>query len=430
MNDLETIYQAFLKSTGISTDTRQLNDGNLFFALKGPNFDANQWVMKALEAGASFAVADDPALKGISKVFFVEDVLVSLQQLASIHRSRMKATVIAITGSNGKTTTKELIYCVLSKKFNTIATKGNLNNHIGVPLTLLSILPETEMAVIEMGANHMGEIRQLCRIAKPDYGLITNIGKAHIEGFGSLTGVINAKSELYSWIDDHGKMLFVDADNELLEGLSQNIHRFTYGESLQSNLYGELVADQPYVHLAWEYGSNQSVAATKLPGAYNRSNLLAAIAVGSFFDVEADDINEAISSYTPSNNRSQLIETKHNKVLMDAYNANPSSMEAAIRNFEKMRGSKAVVIIGDMLELGSISDEEHALILKLLTDLDFEKVILVGPLFGRVYVGDDWLHFENAEQLQQHLKRNPILESDILVKASRGIKLETILPFL
>jgi len=430
MNTIETIYEHFLLSTGVSTDSRQLKPGCMFFALKGPNFDANLLVEKALENGADWAIADDPSFASNQRVFVVEDVLKALQQLAALHRAKMSAKIIAITGSNGKTTTKELVLRVLSSKFNTIATEGNLNNHIGVPLTLLRLKPETEIAVIEMGANHMGEIMQLCRIARPEYGLITNIGKAHLEGFGSFTGVINAKSELYSWIDDHGKLLFVNADNKLLDGLSINIKRFTYGEALYNNLYGELVSDQPFLHVAYEFQEQQAVIGTRMIGAYNTENILAAISIGCYFGVEAEQIVEAITTYIPSNSRSQLIETKTNKVIMDAYNANPVSMAAAITNFDRMRGQKAAVIIGDMLELGASSDEEHAEILKLLTDLDFNQVYLVGPLFERVYAGDDWLHFNDVDALYTFLKKKPIRNSDILIKGSRGIKLEKVLPLL
>ncbi len=430
MNKTEILYTHFLQSTGVSTDTRLLKPGNIFFALKGPNFDANQLVFEALAKGALLAVSDAPEMDGNAQVMVVDDALKALQQLASHHRGLMPATVIGITGSNGKTTTKELVSRVLSEKFKTISTQGNLNNHIGVPLTLLSIKPETEMAVVEMGANHMGEIMQLCRLAKPDYGLITNIGKAHLEGFGSFTGVINAKSELYSWIDDHGKMLFVNVDNELLEGLSMNIPRFTYGESLQSDLYGELVAADPYLHIAWEYQSSQSAVSTRMIGNYNTENILAAMAVGSFFGVDAEHINKAIAAYEPSNNRSQLVQTSSNRVMMDAYNANPVSMAAALKNFASIAGPKAVVIVGDMLELGESSDAEHADILRLITDLEFRNVYLVGPLFERVYAGDDWLHFNHVDQLTAYLKNHLIRHSDVLVKASRGIQLEKVLPLL
>lgn len=430
MNTIESLYKHFLESTGISTDTRTLVEGNIFFALKGPAFNANHLVNEALSKGASLAVADDESLGHVSKVFLVKDSLQTLQQLAAFHRLKMKATVIGITGSNGKTTTKELISRVLSAKYSVVFTQGNLNNHIGVPLTLLTIKPETEMAVIEMGANHMGEIRDLCRIARPEYGIITNIGKAHLEGFGSFTGVINAKSELYSWIDDHGKMLFVNTDNELLDRLSSNISRFTFGSSLHNNLFGELVADDPFLHLAWEYHDFQSVVSSRMIGNYNTENILAAIAIGCYFGVEGSAIDTAIQSYVPSNNRSQLIDTAHNRVVMDAYNANPTSMAAAIQNLDKMASRKTWLIIGDMLELGASADAEHAEILKLIIDLGFKNVALVGPCFERIYSGDDWLMFEKVEALIEHLKKHPIRDADILVKASRGIRLEKVIPFL
>jgi UDP-N-acetylmuramoyl-tripeptide--D-alanyl-D-alanine ligase len=430
MSELHKIYAIYKEFQNISTDSRTINKGDIFFALKGPNFDANKLAVKAIEKGASFAIVDDHTLPDSSQIIKVSDVLETLQQLGALHRSKMNVKVLAITGSNGKTTTKELIAKVLAKKYKIIYTEGNLNNHIGVPLTLLRIKQDTEIAVIEMGANHMGEIRKLCLLARPDYGIITNIGKAHLEGFGSLTGVINAKSEMYSFIDDNEGMLFVNQDNELLNRLSVNIKRFTFGSELSSNLYGELINADPFLHVAWEYKGMQSVTATKIIGTYNAENLFSAIAVGCYFDVSQDDIEDAISNYTPSNSRSQLIETRKNKVIMDAYNANPVSMEAAIRNFEKIRGNKSIVILGDMLELGEESDYEHANILKLLTDLDFEEVILVGPLFERVYGGDDWKIFSEIDSLCRHLEKHPLKNYEILIKGSRGIHLEKVLPLL
>ncbi|PKP53041.1 MAG: UDP-N-acetylmuramoyl-tripeptide--D-alanyl-D-alanine ligase [Bacteroidetes bacterium HGW-Bacteroidetes-1] len=430
MVTIENLYQLYLKNPNCSIDTRSIRQGDLFFALKGPNFDANKLALHAIESGALYAIVDDESLPNDPRIIKVNNVLQTLQQLASLHRSKMKAVVIGITGSNGKTTTKELTAKVLSKKYNTLFTQGNLNNHIGVPLTLLKIKPETEIAVIEMGANHIGEIRQLCMLTHPQYGIITNIGKAHLEGFGSYTGVINAKSELYSYIDDHEGMVFVNSDNELLNRLSVNIRRFTFGSELTNDLFGELVAVDPNLHLAWEYKDMQSVTGTKMIGAYNSENILAAIAFGCYFSVEEHDINDAISSYEPSNSRSQLIMTAKNRIVMDAYNANPVSMEAAIRNFHQMRGTKALLILGDMLELGEESDHEHAMILKLITDLDFEEVIMVGPLFERIYGGDDWLSFKDSEVLGQYLKKNPVRKYDILIKGSRGMQMEKALPFL
>lgn len=426
----EKLYEIFQQCKNVSTDTRTLQPGDLFFALKGPSFNANSLALQAIEKGAVLAVVDDASLPDHPQLLKVENSLRTLQELGKFHREQINATIIGITGSNGKTTTKELIFRVLEQKYQTIATQGNLNNHIGVPLTLLRIKPETEFAVVEMGANHIGEIARLCRLAQPHYGIITNIGKAHLEGFGGLTGVINAKSELYAYIDDYGKMLFVHKDNSLLDQLSARIKRFTFGSGLKNDLFGELISAEPRLNVAWEYQTNQMVTSTRMIGAYNTENILAAIAVGCYFDVPAESISMAIGTYESKNNRSQLIETNNNRVIMDAYNANPVSMEAAIRNFDQLRSGKSVVILGDMLELGSESDHEHAMILKLLTDLDFKNVILVGPLFGNVYGGDDWLLFATSDELIKHLNKIPLKGFDILIKGSRGIQLEKILPLL
>ncbi|NOU47860.1 MAG: UDP-N-acetylmuramoyl-tripeptide--D-alanyl-D-alanine ligase [Bacteroidales bacterium] len=427
---LQQIYSLFKISRSVCTDSRKIRPGDIFFALKGDHFDGNTYAIQAIEHGAVCAVVDDVNLPESDKLIRVDDVLKTLQQIASHHRSIMKATVIGITGSNGKTTTKELLAAVLSTKFKTICTQGNLNNHIGVPLTLLTIDENTEIAVIEMGANHQGEIRSLCLIAQPEIGLITNIGKAHLEGFGGFTGVINAKSELYAYIDDHGGKVFVNIDNQLLNTLSVNMIRQTYGSLINSDLYAEVISVDPFVHLRWEYQNIHSVVQTRLIGEYNAENIMAAIAIGSYFGIEKSKINEAVSTYNPTNLRSQLVQTERNRVIVDAYNANPVSMEAAIRNFFKFMDRKAWIIIGDMLELGKESDYEHAGILKLLTDLDAEMVILVGKNFGEVYGGDDWLHFNDVEALNQHLKKHPISGCDVLLKASRGIGLEKALPFL
>lgn len=427
---LEKVYNRYLEHPEIITDSRQRCQGGLFFALKGENFDGNNFVMQALENGASYAIADADNLPVDNRIIKVDDSLKCLQQLAGLHRHKMKAKVIAITGSNGKTTTKELSAAVLSKKYNIISTRGNLNNHIGVPLTLLRLSEENELAIIEMGANHMGEIRELCQIAKPDYGMITNIGKAHIEGFGSLTGVINAKSELYTYIDDHHGKLFVHLDNQLLDSLSRNTSRFTYGNSTAADVYGEIMVLNPYIHLIWEYQGMQSSLQTNMIGEYNMENIMGAIAMGCFFEVPQEDIEEAIKSYEPSNNRSQLMQTGHNRILLDAYNANPVSMNVAIKSFEQIQNKKPLYILGDMLELGAISGEEHANILKLLTDLDARHVMLVGTEFGKVYAGDDWEWFPDVEALIKRLRKKPVSGFDILIKASRGISLERSVPYL
>lgn len=430
MNTLETLYAAFLKSRSVSIDSRKIEKGCLFFALKGDNTDGNKFAHKALEAGAAFAVVDDPEIPEKEGVIKVENSLATLQELAKMHRRKLNAKIIGITGSNGKTTSKELISRVLEKKYKVSFTQGNLNNHIGVPLSILKITDDTEIAVIEMGANHQGEIAALSRIAQPHYGIITNIGKAHLEGFGGFTGVINGKSELYAYIDDHEGMLFVNTSNPLLAKLSANIHRFTYGEEPNAQLYGELIAADPFLTFVFEHQNRQALVETKMIGNYNFENLLAAATIGSYFKVDQSAIIDALATYHAANSRSQQIETAHNKLIMDAYNANPVSMQAAIKNFDRICGKRSAVILGDMLELGSESDHEHAEILKLLTDLDYKNVFLVGPLFGRVYAGDDWLHFRMVDDLVKHLQENHLRGYDILLKGSRGMQLEKVLSLL
>ncbi len=430
MTKTEELYSLFQQFPVVNTDSRKTIPDSLFFALKGENFDGNQFAIQALENGAAYAVVDDKSLPKDERLILVDNVLLSLQRLAALHRSKMKATVVAITGSNGKTTTKELCAAVLSKKYNTLYTQGNLNNHIGVPLTLLRMRPETEMAVIEMGANHMGEIRRLCQLAAPQYGLITNIGKAHLEGFGSFTGVINAKTELYTYLDDRQGKLFVNLDNPLLDSLSRNTIRFTYGKSTEADVYGELITLNPYIYLIWEHKGMQSSLQTNMIGAYNMENILAAIALGCFFGIGKEEIETAVQDFTPHDNRSQLIETSHNRIIADCYNANPVSMAEAIDNIEKICSNKPVYILGDMLELGAESEAEHAAILKKLTDLDAGQVFLVGREFGKVYQGDDWYWFARVDELIAHLKKNPLRKQEILVKASRGIQLEKLMDWL
>lgn len=426
----EQLYSRFQQHPQVTTDSRKVVPDGLFFALKGENFDGNRFAMQALEKGVAYAIVDDKNLPKNERLILVPDVLLSLQRLAALHRSKMKATVVAITGSNGKTTTKELAAAVLQKKYNTLYTQGNLNNHIGVPLTLLRMRPETEMAVIEMGANHMGEIRRLCQLAAPHFGLITNIGKAHLEGFGSFTGVINAKSELYTYVDDHHGKLFVNQDNQLLETLSQHTTRFTYGKDTKADVYGELITLNPFIYLIWEYKGMQSSLQTKMIGAYNMENILAAIAIGCYFGVEKEEIEAAVQNFTPHDNRSQLIDTGNNRIIADCYNANPVSMAEAIDNIEKICRQKPVYILGDMLELGTESEAEHAAVLKKLTDLDADQVYLVGEEFGKVYQGDDWHWFAHAGDLITHLKKNPISKQEILIKGSRGIQLEMLFDWL
>lgn len=430
MEKIEQIYLEFSKSFKVSTDSRKIEKDVVFFALKGENFDGNDFALQVADSQAACIVADRQSLPDHPKIIKVADSLNALQQLATFHRKKMKAKVIAITGTNGKTTTKELVSAVLSQKFQIINTQGNFNNHIGVPLTLLQISPETEIAVVEMGANHQGEIAALCKIAQPDYGLITNIGKAHLEGFGGFAGVIKTKNELYNYLHDNSKKTFVNCANPLLMQLSQSLDRFTYGNLADADVWGEMLNANPYLSVLFGDVDNKSVIQTNLIGSYNFENVMAAIAVGIFFDVDKSKIIKAISLYHPTNNRSQLIETKNNRLIMDAYNANPISMAAAIKNFREICDSKELLILGDMLELGNESDKEHTEILELLKDLDFKNVCLVGANFQRVNDKNYWKNFLMVDDLCTYLEENQLKGYDVLIKGSRGIKLEKVLPYL
>ena len=424
---IETIYQHFTKAYKVTTDSRKIEQDAVFFALKGDNFDANDFALQVAEEGvASLVVADRKSLPKHERIVIVDDTLMALQDVANYHRRQMKATVLAITGTNGKTTTKELVSAVLSQKHDIIHTMGNLNNHIGVPLTLLSIKPETEIAVVEMGANHPGEIDTLCHIALPDYGLITNIGKAHLEGFGSFEGVIETKTELYRYIKKHGKMVFFNRANPLLWELSGSQPRLSYGNDIDADYVSSPIECNPY--LTVEYRG--TVIKTKLVGTYNFENVAAAIAVGRYFGVEEWQIAKALEAYTPTNSRSQVIDTEHNHIIMDAYNANPTSMQAALRNFAGICGERHLLILGDMRELGTASEEEHRYILELMKDLGFKAACLVGPNFCACNDNADWKTFAKVEDLCQYVESHPVEGKTILVKGSRGIQLEKVLALL
>ena len=427
MNPIETIYQHYQKTYKISTDSRKIEQDAVFFALKGENFDANDFALQVAEQGtASLVVADRKDLPKHERILVVDDTLKTLQNLAAYHRQQMKATVLSITGTNGKTTTKELISAVLAKKYNIIHTMGNLNNHIGVPLTLLSIKPETEIAVVEMGANHPGEIDFLCRIADPDYGLITNIGKAHLEGFGSFEGVIKTKTELYRHIKAHGKAVFVNQGNPLLWEQSEGIESISYGRHCAADTPVAPAKCDPYLGVFWK----KCLIQTHLVGSYNFENVAAAIGVGHYFKVDENDIIEALEQYTPTNSRSQVIETEKNRILMDAYNANPTSMRAALINFANIREEQHLLILGDMRELGSASEEEHRNILALMKELGFKEAFLVGQNFCTYNDNPNWKTFAKVEDLCQYIESHPIEGKHILVKGSRGIQLEKVLPLL
>ena len=420
------IYESFCKAYKISTDSRHIEPAAVFFALKGERFDGNDFALEVAEQGvASLVVADRQSLPDHPRIVKVNDSLEALQALALQHRKTMKdLPVLSITGTNGKTTTKELVSAVLSRKFKLIYTQGNFNNHIGVPLTLLRITPETQFAVVEMGANHPGEIKTLANLACPDYGIITNIGKAHLEGFGSFEGVIKTKNELYDNLKANGKTAFVNADNALLMDLSKDLKRHTYGTANADCLVKPEACD-PYLSVRWE----NMVIQTNLVGSYNFENVAAAIAVGLHFGVDANDIKEALESYQPTNSRSQVIDGK-NHIIMDAYNANPTSMNASINNFRNISGNNALLILGDMRELGDASEQEHKAILKLLKDSGFKQAYLVGPCFSQYNDNPDYLTFAKVEDLVAYLEQHPIEGRTILVKGSRGIQLEKVLPLI
>jgi UDP-N-acetylmuramoyl-tripeptide--D-alanyl-D-alanine ligase len=426
----EALHTAFLHSTGACTDTRKLLPGGMFFALKGPNFNANAIASQALEAGCRYAVVDDPAVAGDERYLVVPDVLRALQELARHHRRTFNIPVVAITGTNGKTTTKELVHAVLSADRPTLATEGNLNNHIGVPLTLLRLKPEHRIAIIEMGANHVGDIRELVEIAEPTHGLITNIGRAHLEGFGSYEGVITAKTEMYDFLRTHKGILFVNADDPLLMEKSVGIKRVTYGSTGGTDVLGIVQpGGTPFLRCSFDHGDDTWCVDTRLIGAYNLPNVLAAACVGLHFHVEPERIVQALDDYTPSNNRSQFSDTGRNQLVLDAYNANPSSMKVALENFAAMRTDRPkLAVLGGMKELGTDSRAEHEAIVKAVKQLGVDAVF-VGPEFAEL-ADIGIITYPDANAALESFKQKPLTGHLILVKGSRGTKLETLVPAL
>ncbi len=429
---INELYSHFQKHPQVCTDTREIKPNSIFFALKGGNFNANNFAEQALNAGCSLAVIDEEKYKKDERFFLVDDVLTTLQQLANHHRKQLSIPIISITGTNGKTTSKELVNAVLSQKYKVQATKGNLNNHIGVPLTLLSITNEHEMAIVEMGANHQGEIAMLCGIAEPDFGMITNIGKAHLEGFGGAEGVVKAKSEMYKYIKQKGGSLFVNADNPLLMGLADGIHKIMYGKENEADFQGVYVESNPFVKLKCkaktdnESFEQKPIINTQLIGNYNFENIVAAACIGNYFDVSETEIKNGLENYVPSNNRSQVMQTKDNLLLLDAYNANPSSMKAAIENFAEMNQPNKMAILGDMLELGDDSEKEHVAIVQLLKEKNMLNVILVGPYFVDAGIFIKANSFLTSMEAADYLKQQHLQGFTILIKGSRGIKLEKV----
>ena len=422
MKTIEKIYQYYSKKYLVSTDSRKIEEGCVFVALKGERFDGNDFAYQvAQESIASCVIADRKDLPHHERLFIVDDSLAALQELARLHRKKCNIPIIGITGTNGKTTTKELTAAVLSKKYNLIYTQGNFNNHLGLPLTVLRIKPDTEMAVVELGANNTNEIAHLCTIADPDFGIITNIGKAHLEGFGSFEGVVKTKNELYDFIRNKNGRLFVNRDNELLMNLSNGIDSNTYGKDNNADIKASIVSSNPYLIINWEGNEIK----TNLVGDYNFENVMAAISAGCHFNIEKSLIIEALENYTPTNNRSQFIKSEKNEIVMDAYNANPVSMSHAIKNFRNISSENTLLILGDMRELGKDSEKEHQVIISLIKELEFKNVILVGEEFKKT-AGTDFTTFTNVEELLAFINDNDISGKKILIKGSNGIHLEKI----
>ena len=425
---MSNLYNIFLNSTGITTDSRDCPKGSIFFALKGETFDGNKYAGAALEKGCSHAVVDEAEYATDDRFILVPDVLTALQQLANEHRRALGTRIIGVTGTNGKTTTKELIAAVLSKKYNVLYTQGNFNNHIGVPKTLLRLTKEHEIAVVEMGANHPGEIKTLVNIVEPDYGIITNVGKAHLEGFGSFEGVIKTKGELYDFLRQKGgSKVFIDADNEHLAGIAHDLELIKYGVKSDAGtlaVKGEVIACDPFLRFRWNGGEVN----THLIGAYNIYNMLAAATIGMHFGVTPAQINEALTEYVPSNNRSQLTVTENNKLVVDTYNANPTSMMAALENFTLMAMPSKMAILGSMGELGAVSHDEHQRIVNYLTQHGYNDVWLVGKEFGKIEC--NYRKFADVEAVKQELLSHPLKGQCILIKGSNTMRLFELPPLL
>ncbi|TYR37651.1 UDP-N-acetylmuramoyl-tripeptide--D-alanyl-D-alanine ligase [Sphingobacterium phlebotomi] len=431
---IEQLHSLYKVHHAVSTDTRNITSDSIFFALKGERFNANEFAGQALESGANWAVVDEAKYVVDERYILVEDVLATLQELARYHRRQLNIPFVGITGTNGKTTTKELLYAVLSQRFKTYATKGNLNNHIGVPLTLLSIDDSIEMAVIEMGANHQQEIAFLCDIAAPTHGLITNVGKAHLEGFGSFDGVKKAKGELYDFLKMQDGVLFLQGDNEYLHGMEMQrgiSKTVRYGFSSENDIVGRLEYANPLLCVSWkirdvdEYHTVQ----TQLTGSYNTENILAAIAVGHFFGIDDAHINQGILAYTPTNNRSQISRTAHNTVIADYYNANVSSMEAALANLAVIEAQHKVIVLGDMFELGEDAAKEHRRMVEKALAIGADRTIFVGEAF-HAYQSPKAEFYETTDNAKEALSERPIVNSTVLLKASRGMAFEKLMEVL
>lgn len=422
--EIEELYNRFTECNGLTTDSRHCPEGSMFLALKGETFNGNAFAAQSLAQGCRYAVVDEPqyASPENPRIILVDNCLETLQKLANYHRRRLGTRMIGVTGTNGKTTTKELIATVLSEKFKVLYTQGNFNNHIGVPLTLLRLKPEHEMAVIEMGANHPGEIKTLVHIAEPDYGIITNVGKAHLQGFGSFEGVIRTKGELYDFLREKGNStIFIQNENPYLNKIATGLTCVRYGQIPGLDVTGKVVSCSPFLCFSWTAEGTSHEVQTHLIGSYNLDNALAAVTIGRYFGVEDAKICHALSSYVPQNNRSQLVHTASNTLIVDAYNANPTSMMAALENFRQMEAAHKVAILGDMKELGEGSHEEHQKVVDFLKECGFERVMLVGPEFGGTV--SSFEHYKDVKEVEALLAAHPLRGCCVLVKGSNSMKL-------
>ena len=422
------LYDLFIHNPQITTDSRNCPKGSIFFALKGDKFDGNQYAGKALASGCVYAVIDNPDYYIGERTILVDNVLKTLQQLAHHHRKVLGLPIIGITGTNGKTTTKELLAAVLSTKFNLLYTEGNFNNHIGVPLTLLRLTHDHEMAVIEMGASHPGDIKELVDIVHPNYGIITNVGRAHLEGFGSFEGVIRTKGELYDYIRRSKGKIFIKKENEYLQSIAKGIEQITYGNGNDAFASGQVVSCDPFLVFNWKQQGKLHTVETHMIGSYNLDNVLAAVAVGRFFKIPAERISRAIAAYEPTNNRSQFKKTDNNELIIDAYNANPSSMKVALDNFITMPVQPKAIILGDMRELGPTSDELHAEVVEQIKKGQFDKVFLCGEHFSKV--GKEFSPFATTEAMVEELRKQPLKGYHILIKGSHSMGLEKLADIL
>jgi UDP-N-acetylmuramoyl-tripeptide--D-alanyl-D-alanine ligase len=433
MTNIDSLYTCFLQNPIISTDTRSILPGSLFFALKGDKFDANSFAQQALEQGAAYAIIDDSKYALGEEYILVDDVLSTLQALARHHRQQLNIPVIGLTGSNGKTTTKELIHAVLSQKYNSYATVGNLNNHIGVPLTILSIHADVEVAIVEMGANHQKEIELLCSIAQPTHGLITNVGMAHLEGFGGFEGVKKGKAELYAHLKKQDGTTFIYKDNAYLMEMSAKAALdkvVYYGTGKENEVSGRLLQADPFLQVSWRLDDVDYTAKTNLTGSYNFENILGAICIGHYFGLTPEEINAGLAGYLPKNNRSQLTETAANRVICDFYNANPSSMAAALNNLSSLSAAHKMAIIGDMFELGPESAAQHKLIAAHASAASLDQVIFIGKEFYAYKDQFRGTFFLSPQEAQAYLEKHPVKDHLILLKGSRGMALEQLLPLL